>query len=298
MRRFTFAGGTAVVTGAASGIGEALSHALARRGCHLVLLDRDQPRLAAVADAIRGGHPAVAVRAHPVDLADAEATLRVAGAVLAEHPRIRLLVNNAGVALDGRFDQVALEEFDWVVDVNLKAAVRLTHTLLPALKAEPGSHLVNISSVFGLIAPAGQVAYATSKFAVRGFTEALRHELFDHRIGVTVVHPGGVRTRIGLSARVGRGVSAEEAKAARELSARLLRMDPRQAAGIIVAGIERRRPRVLVGWSARVPDLVVRLLPGSYGTVMRAVLQRLSKTAPAAPATATPPSPDASTAGS
>ncbi|HET8680541.1 MAG TPA: SDR family oxidoreductase [Micromonosporaceae bacterium] len=298
MRRFVFAGGTAVVTGAASGIGEALSHALARRGCHLVLLDRDAPRLEAVADAIRGGHPALAVRTYVVDLADAGATLRVAGAVLAEHPRIRLLVNNAGVALDGRFDQVALEEFDWVVDINLKAAVRLTHTLLPALKAEPGAHLANVSSVFGLIAPAGQVAYATSKFAIRGFTEALRHELVDHRIGATSVHPGGVRTRIGLSARVGRGVSAEEARAARELSARLLRMDPRRAAGIIVAAIERRRPRVLLGWSARVPDLVVRLLPGSYGVVMRAVLQRLSRAAPAAPGGAWPRTPDISTPGS
>jgi len=298
MRRFVFAGGTAVVTGAASGIGEALSHALARRGCHLVLLDRDEPRLQAVAGAVRSGHPTLAVRSYLVDLADAESTLRVAGRVLAEHPRIRLLVNNAGVALDGRFDQVTLDEFEWVMDINFRAAVRLTHTLLPALRAEPGAHLVNVSSVFGLIAPAGQVAYSASKFALRGFTEALRHELVDHGIGVTSVHPSGVRTRIGESSRVGSGVSAEERRAARELSARLLRMDPRRAADVIVTGIERRRPRVLAGWSAKVPDLVVRLLPGSYGVVMRAVIQRLSRNAPAAPRPVQPRSPDPSTPGS
>ena len=126
------------------------------------------------------------------------------------HPRIRLLVNNAGVALGGRFDQVTLEEFSWVVDINFRAVVQLTHALLPALKAEPGAHLVNVSSLFGLIAPAGQAAYSASKFAVRGFTEALRHELVEDGIGVTSVHPGGIgpgsRRRPGRQRRRPRGV--------------------------------------------------------------------------------------------
>jgi short-subunit dehydrogenase len=210
MRRYVFAGGTAVVTGAASGIGEALAHALARRGSHLVLLDRDAERLSGVAAAIRDANPSLRVETRVVDLADRDTTMDVAHAVLREHPRIRVLVNNAGVALGGRFDQVTLEEFDWVIDVNFRATVWLTHMLLPALKAESGSHLVNVSSLFGLIAPAGQAAYAASKFAVRGFTEALRQELADNGICVTSVHPGGVRTRIAESARVGSGVSRQE----------------------------------------------------------------------------------------
>jgi len=265
MRHFHFPGGTAVVTGAASAIGEELAYGLARRGADLVLLDRDAQRLDGVAAALRQRHPEVAVDTYLVDLADAAATRQVGEAVRRAHPRIRLLVNNAGVALGGRFDQVTLDEFEWVVDVNFRAPVVLSHVLLPALTAEPGSHLVTVSSVFGLIAPAGQTAYAASKFAVRGFTEALRHELVDCGVGVTSVHPGGVRTRIAESARPGSGVSAAEMEAGRRLFAKLSTIDPARAAEVILRGVRRRRPRVLIGWSARLPDLLVRALPGGYG---------------------------------
>jgi short-subunit dehydrogenase len=290
MRRYIFDGGTAVVTGAASGIGEALAHGLARHGSNLVLLDQDAERLSDVAADIWVTNPALAVETHVVDLADREATTHVARAVLRDHPRIRLLVNNAGVALGGRFDQVTLEEFDWVIDINFRAAVRMTHILLPALKAEPGSHLVNISSLFGLIAPAGQAAYAASKFAVRGFTEALRQELADNQIGVTSVHPGGVRTRIAESARVGSGVSRQEEQDARAQFATLLTIDPAHAAEIIIDGIERRRGRVLIGWSAKIPDLLARLLPAAYGRILTLVMRartRMPGRAPHRPQLAT-----------
>lgn len=275
MRKLIFAGGTAVITGAASGIGEALSHALARRGSNLVLLDRDAERLAAVAKSIQHEHTALQVVTYSVDLADAEATSRVAGAVLEEHPRIRLLVNNAGVALAGRFDQVTLDEFEWVIDTNFRAVVRLAHTLLPALLAEPDSHLVNVSSVFGLYAPAGQTAYAASKFAIRGFTQALRHELGEYGIGVTSVHPGGVRTRIAESARVGSGVSPEEHEIAQEEYKKLPAMPPVRAAELIAKGIERRRARILIGWSARLADVLARLLPTAHGTILHVLALRL-----------------------
>jgi short-subunit dehydrogenase len=273
MRRYIFAGGTAVVTGAASGIGEALAHGLARRGSHLVLLDRDAERLPSVAAAVRGANPGLAVDTHVVDLADREATTHVARAVLRDHPRIRLLVNNAGVALGGRFDQVTLDEFDWVIDINFRATVRMTHILLPALKAEPGSHLVNVSSLFGLIAPLGHAAYAASKFAVRGFTEALRQELADNRIGVTSVHPGGVRTRIAESAPFGSGVSRQAGEAGRAQFATLLTIDPAHAADIMIDGIERRRGRVLIGWSAKIPDLLARLLPAAHGRILTVAMR-------------------------
>ena len=282
MSRFVFAGGTAVVTGAASGIGEALAHALARRGSDLVLLDRDADRLQHVVAAIRGSKHSVRVTTQVVDLADADATADVAEAIKREHPRIRLLVNNAGVGLSGRFDQVTLEEFNWVIDVNFRAVVQLTHTLLPALKAEPGSHIANISSLFGLVAPGGQVAYAASKFAVRGFTEALRHELARDGIGVTSVHPGGIRTRIAESARVGSGVSREEHEAGTREFAKLLRIEAADAADAILSGIERRRGRVLIGRSAKVLDLVARLLPTSNGRLLDAVGGTRAKPATAA----------------
>jgi short-subunit dehydrogenase len=264
MGPYVIAGGTAVVTGAASGIGEALAGQLAGRGSHLVLLDRDADRLAGVAARITADHPDLRVVTHVVDLADDEATARVAATLVAEHPETTLLVNNAGVALGGRFDQVSLEDVEWLLSVNLRAVVRLTHALLPVLKAHPGAHVVTVSSVFGIFAPAGQVAYATSKFAVRGFSEALRHELAEDGVGVTVVHPGGIRTRIAESARTGAGVSVEEYEEGRRQFSKLLRIPPEVAAAQIVAAVERRRPRLLIGWTAKVPDVLVRLLPGSY----------------------------------
>jgi short-subunit dehydrogenase len=172
------------------------------------------------------------------------------------------------VALGGRFDQVTLDEFDWVMAVNFRSVVRLTHALLPVLKGHPGAHLVNVSSVFGIVAPAGQAAYSASKFAVRGFSEALRHELAENGVGVTVVHPGGIKTRIAESARIGSGVSVEEYEQGRRQFAKLLTMPPDTAAAMIVEAIEKRRPRLLIGWSATVPDVLARLLPGAYWKVI------------------------------
>jgi short-subunit dehydrogenase len=259
MRRYEFAGGVAVVTGAASGIGAALAVELARRGSRLVLLDRDAQRLAKVAAPLDA-------ETRLVDLADGAAVVATGAEIRAAHPRVRLLVNNAGIALGGRFEQVTLDQYEEVIDVNFGAVVRMTHTLLPALRAEPGSHLVNVSSLFGLVAPAGQTAYAASKFAVRGFSEALRQELAGE-IGVTTVHPGGIRTRIAESARVGVGVDPAEYEREREVWSRLLSIPPERAAGQIAAAIEHRRARVLIGASAKVPDLLARVMPTGWARV-------------------------------
>ncbi len=264
MNPYQFEGGTAVVTGAASGIGEALAAQLAARGSNMVLVDRDKERLTGVADRIRVTHPTLTVATHVADLADDDQTAHLAATLAAEHPGTTLLVNTAGVALGGRFEQVTLEEFDWVMAVNFRSVVRLTHALLPALKAHPGAHLVNVSSVFGIFAPAGQAAYSASKFAVRGFSEAVRHELAENGVGVTVVHPGGIKTRIAESARTGSGVSVAEYEQGRKQFAKLLTMPPEVAAAQIVEAIEKRRPRLLIGWSAKAPDVLDRLLPGTY----------------------------------
>jgi short-subunit dehydrogenase len=267
MDRFDFTRGTAVVTGAASGIGEQLAHALARRGSALALVDRDAERLELVAKEVRSasGRP---VTCYVTDLADDAATHALGEKLAAAHPDARLLINNAGVALGGTFEQVSEEEFDWLLAINLRAVITLTRALLPVLRANPGSHLVNISSLFGLIAPPGQVAYATSKFAVRGFTEALRAELAGD-VGVTVVHPGGIRTRIAETARIAAAVTAAEAAAGKASFARLLTYPPERAAEQIVAAVEHRRPRLLIALSARVPDVIARLAPARYPALLR-----------------------------
>jgi short-subunit dehydrogenase len=229
-----------------------------------VLVDRDEERLDGVAGQVRRDHPVLTVDTYVVDLSDDAATDAAAEALAAAHPGTTLLVNNAGVALGGRLDQVTLDEFDWVMAVNFRSVVRLTHAFLPVLKAHRGSHLVNVSSVFGIVAPAGQAAYSASKFAVRGFSEAVRHELAEDGVGVTVVHPGGIKTRIAETARTGSGVSAAEYERGRRQFSKLLRIPPENAAAQIVAAIEKRRPRLLIGASAKVPDVLVRLMPGSY----------------------------------
>jgi short-subunit dehydrogenase len=273
MQTFDFTRGTAVVTGAASGIGEQLAHSLARRGSALALVDRDAERLERVAAAVRSATTRP-VTTYVVDLADDAATHDLGRALAGAHPDATLLVNNAGVALGGTFEQVNEEEFDWLLAINLRAVVTLTRALLPVLRANPGSHLVNVSSLFGLIAPAGQVAYATSKFAVRGFTEALRAELAGV-VGVTVVHPGGIRTRIAETARVAAG--AADAAADRGSFSRLLTFPPERAAELIVTAVQKRRPRQLIAFSARFPDLLARVTPARYPAVLSVVQRGLGR---------------------
>lgn len=204
------------------------------------------------------------------DLSDEEATHTLGDTLAAAHPDTTLLINNAGVALGGTFEQVSEDEFDWLLAINLRAVITLTRALLPVLRANPGSHLVNVSSLFGLIAPPGQVAYATSKFAVRGFTEALRAELAG-AVGVTVVHPGGIRTRIAETARVAAGAPAGQEAAGKATFARLLTYPPDRAAEEIVVAVETRRPRLLISSSARIPDLMARISPTRYPELLKIV---------------------------
>ncbi|WP_040838216.1 SDR family NAD(P)-dependent oxidoreductase [Nocardia brevicatena] len=266
---FGFDGAHAVLTGAASGMGEQMAYQLAERGTHLVLIDRDAARLEAVARRVRERRPALAVHTEVADLADVSLIPALIDRILAVSPSPALLINNAGVALGGRFSDVTAEEFDWVMAVNFRAPVALCRGLLPELRQSPGSHIVNVSSVYGLIGVAGQSAYSASRYALRGFSEVLRQELAPEGIGVTVVHPGGVRTRIAETARVAAGISAEEEKAGKEAFEKLLTYPADKAATAILEGVRKRRPRVLIAASAVVPDLVVRLLPARYPRVLR-----------------------------
>lgn len=268
---FPLAGAVAVVTGAASGIGAALAEALAARGCQLALVDRDPIGLAATEARCR----AVTVSTHVLDIADRDAILALPAAVRAVHGTVSILVNNAGVALGGQFAQLSLDDFAWLIEINLWGVVRMTHAFLPDLMAAPAAQIVNLSSIFGIVAPAGQTAYAASKFAVRGFSESLRAELAETNIGVTVVHPGGVATAIARNARIGHKVQrdpATEATAAARVE-RMLRLPPSEAAARILRAIEYREKRVLVGRDAKIVAFVQWLFPVKYHRIL-AKLQR------------------------
>ena len=253
---------TAVITGAGGGIGRATSLSLASRGCHLALADIDEAGLAETAELARAHK--VHVSTHRVDVANRVDVAQFPAVVAAEHQRVDVLINNAGVAVGGAFEQVSDEDFEWLFEINFWGVVRMTRAFLPLLRANDDARIVNISSVYGLIAPPLQVAYAASKFAVRGFSEALRHELEGSNVGVTVVHPGGVNTMIAERARVPAGVSEEEMERRRAQHRKLLRLPPEVAGETIVRGIERRQSRVLIGSDAKFISLVARVLPVSY----------------------------------
>jgi len=256
------AGRVALVTGAASGIGRGIALALARRGCHLAISDIDDAGLVQTSALVEPF--GVRCTRHRLDVVDRGAVAALPAAIIAAHGGLDVLVNNAGVALGGTFEQVSEADFDWLMEINFHAVVRLTRAFLPLLRTRDEARIVNVSSVFGIVSPPGQTAYSASKFAVRGFSNALRHELAGTRVGVTVAHPGGVATAIARNARVPAGVAPELIAERRALAERMLRMPPERAGEIIVHAVERGRARVLVGADAVVVALLERLLPVSY----------------------------------
>jgi short-subunit dehydrogenase len=269
--------GVAVVSGAAGGIGGAIALNLARRGCHLVLTDFKTEPLAQTAAAARAC--GVEVSEHVFNISDAGAIAAFPALVQSRHERVSILVNCAGVALSGSFAQVTLEEFDWLFQINFWSVVRMMKAFLPLLEREAEAQIVNISSVFGLIGPPGQCAYSASKFAVRGVSEVLRHELefAGKHIGVTVVHPGGVKTGIAKNARIAAAMPQEEIDRLQGLWESLLRDSPESVAETIVSGVERREKRILCGADATRIDLIQRLLPATYWNLFRAKISPKGK---------------------
>ena len=275
MSRLDLRGGVAVVTGAASGIGRATALAFAARGCAVALVDRDAAGLAEAAAEVERSAPGVAASRHVVDVADADAVAALPDAVSAEHGRVTVLVNAAGVAFNGSFAETSLDEFRWVMEINVFGLVGVTKAFLPTLQRQPAAQIANVSSLFGIVAPAGQTAYSASKFAVRGFSEALRHELDGSSVGVTVVHPGGVATALARNTRLAAGADAAALTAQNEGFERTFMTTPPEAVGrAIVRAVERRRPRLLVATSGRSGALLQRLMPVRYWRVMRAFVER------------------------
>ena len=267
MKPFSIRGCVAVVTGAGGGIGRALALDLAGRGAALALTDRDAVTLAETAAQARA--KGVEVSEHAFDMADAAAVAALPEAVMARHGRADLLINNAGVALAGDFEQIGLDDFEWLMAINFWGPVRMCKAFLPLLRQRPAAHIVNISSLFGLLAPPGQTAYCAAKFGVRGFSESLRHELEETEIGVTVVHPGGVRTNISNNARIPAGANSPDLAERMQKFNAFLTIEPADAAREILDGVEKRRPRVLIGADGRRGDRLQRLMPGRYWKIMK-----------------------------
>jgi NAD(P)-dependent dehydrogenase (short-subunit alcohol dehydrogenase family) len=265
-------GGVAVVTGAASGIGRALAQQLVEAGSAVALADVDEAGLLQTSQSL--GNNKARVSTHAVDVADDAGMRGFAEDVRSHHGRVALLINNAGVSLHGNFDEISLDDFRWLMNINFWGTVYGVKYFLPLLKQEKRAHIVNVSSVFGLIAPAGQIPYAASKFAVRGFTEALRHELEGTNVRVSCVHPGGIRTAIARHSRLG----ARALPALREENVarfeRLAQSTPEAAAARILRGVERGESRILIGKDAYQIDFLQRLRPTSYWKTLSKTIEK------------------------
>ena len=259
-------GNVAVITGAGSGVGRALALQLAGRGCVLLLADIDEAGLAESAGQVN--ESGAACTSHVVDVADRAAIEAFAAEVAARHGHVNLLINNAGVTVVDEAESMDYEDFEWVMQINFWGVVYGTKAFLPSLRRADAAHIVNMSSVFGLMGMPLQSAYNASKFAVRGFTEALKMELAGSHIGVSCVHPGGIKTRIGRNSRIRDvALSAPSDEIIRQFE-RLAMTSPSKAAAAIVRGIEKRRRRVLIGPDARFIDWIVRLVPRSYEKIL------------------------------
>lgn len=265
----------AAVTGAGSGIGRSLAIALAREGAALALSDIDEAGLAETVDEV-AAHDVRVTRAI-VDVADREAVYGWADAVASDHDRVNLVFNNAGVALASTIEEMSFEDFEWLMGINFWGVVHGTKAFLPHLVASGEGHVVNISSVFGLIGVPGQGAYNAAKFAVRGFTECLRQELAvaGHPVSATSVHPGGIRTQIARNARYHEKPGEPTHEEAAAHFDRVARTTPDKAAAVILDGVKRDRRRVLVGLDARLIDWVQRAAPAGYQVPLTAIAKRI-----------------------
>lgn len=268
-----FAAKVVVITGAGSGIGRALALKLARKGAFVAISDINEANLKETEAQVQalGGR----VHAAKLDVADRKAFYRYADAVKTEFGKVDVVINNAGVTVNERIDALTYDDFEWIMNINFWGVVYGTKAFLPYLKESKEAYIVNVSSVFGLISFPTQGAYNASKFAVKGFTEALRYELADTRVTPICIHPGGIDTNIMKHGRFHRGddetLSHQQAI---DQFHKFARTTPDEAADTIIQGIKSRNRRVLIGTDALVFDAMSRLLPGTYDKLVGFILNQ------------------------
>ncbi|HET6625773.1 MAG TPA: SDR family NAD(P)-dependent oxidoreductase [Nocardioidaceae bacterium] len=271
----TLDGKVVVITGAGSGIGRELALDAAARGALLALSDIDEVGLLETAERART-RGARAVRTDKLDVSDRPAMTEYAASVRTDLGTVNVVVNNAGVALHGDVEEMSYEQAEWIMGINFWGVVHGTKEFLPHLIASGDGHVVNISSLFGLMGMPGQSAYNASKFAVRGFTEALREEMLvaKHPVQVSCVHPGGIRTAIARNARTTAG--HDQAQVAEFFDKRLARTSAQTAARVIIDGVLADKPRILVGTDAKLLDAWVRLVGARHQKLVARIAGRLA----------------------
>ncbi|NKF24267.1 SDR family NAD(P)-dependent oxidoreductase [Solimonas marina] len=257
----------AAITGAGSGMGRELAIELAKQGCHVAISDVNENGLAETVEQLKAY--SVRVTAQSLDVANREAVYAWADQVVADHGKVNLVFNNAGVALGATLEGVSYEDFEWIMNINFWGVVYGSKAFLPHLRASGDGHVINTSSVFGLFAVPGNGCYNASKFAVRGFNECLRQELELTRapVSLTSVHPGGIKTGIAQSARMTKsleGVLAKDEKSAKDNFDKLFITTANRAALIILKAVQGNKRRVLVGPDAKLFDVMVRMLPAAH----------------------------------
>jgi NADP-dependent 3-hydroxy acid dehydrogenase YdfG len=268
-----FAGKVATVTGAGSGIGRALALELGRSGASLAISDVDLEGLAKTEEQLKAiGAP---VRSDRLDVTEREAFAIYADTIKDHYGKVNQIYNTAGIAYTGDVDITAFKDIERVMDVDFWGVVNGTKAFLPHLIASGDGHVINVSSLFGLLSVPGQAAYNSAKFAVRGFTEALRQEMVLNRepVKVTTVHPGGIKTAIARNGLTAEGVSADAQS--KVFDKRLATTTPERAAEIILDGVRKNKARVLVGQDAVVIDLIVRITGSGYQRLFAPVIGKI-----------------------
>lgn len=277
----SFSNKVAAITGAGSGMGRELALELAQRQCALALSDVNSKGLEETAQAARKF--GVKVTAQRVDVASRDEIYAWADQVVADHGKVNLIFNNAGVALNSPLATISKEDFEWIVAINFWGVVNGSQAFLPHLKASGDGHIINTSSLFGLIGTPSTGAYSATKFAVRGYTESLRIELDIMKCGVsaTCVHPGGIRTEINRTARIAAGseiITGVSGEVARDRFDKLLNItSANKAARIILRAVERDARRVVVGPDAKFMDVLVRLLGSLYQPLVVSNMRRMMR---------------------
>ncbi|EHB49897.1 Estradiol 17-beta-dehydrogenase [Mycolicibacterium rhodesiae JS60] len=269
-----FAGKVAVVTGAGSGIGQALAIELGRSGAKLAISDIDTEGLAVTEERLKA--IGVEVKADRLNVTEREAFQAYADGVKAHFGKVNQIYNNAGIAYSGDVEITQFKDIERIMDVDFWGVVNGTKVFLPYLIESGDGHVVNVSSLFGIFSVPGQAAYNAAKFAVRGFTEALRQEmvLAKHPVKVTTVHPGGIKTAIARNSTVAEGL--DQAEMAKAFDKKLARTTPERAAQIILDAVRKNKARVLVGADAKILDVIVRITGSGYQQLFSTVLPKLT----------------------
>ena len=264
-------GKVVAITGAGSGIGRQLAVQLAGMGAALALSDVNEKGLAETIELVGPTHRLVT--GQRLDVADRAAVFAWADQVRKDHGTAHVVINNAGVSMSASVAEMRIEDFEWLMNINFWGVVSGTQAFLPGFLAQDEGHIVNISSIFGIIGVPTQSAYNAAKFAVRGFTESLRQELAGTGVRATCVHPGGIKTNIVRGGRHYSDIQGGKADASILINEfdRIARTSAEEAARVIIDGILKDRPRVLIGQDAKMMDRLARSMPGTYDKVMMGV---------------------------